>query len=243
MEEKIEEWSKYVDNIEFSDTQYVKIGSGGKKLIVSFAHHIGWFAQKTSFFKYRASRDEDVDLLFIRDAAKRWYLGELPGIGSCFQDTLNFLRQEFNKYETVVLTGFSMGGYAAILFGSLLNVNAVISFWPQVDLNYCIHHIQLLIEDDKTSESKRSAIIMRFHRELTSIRESYSGAYKHFSNISNNLNNDCKYFVAYQPPTSIFEDILHGAYHIDLIKNHPSVQTTTADKKKICDYFDSVFDL
>jgi esterase/lipase len=38
---------------------------------------------------------------------------------------------KINKYDNICFIGNSMGGYAAILFGTLLNIDNIISFAPQ----------------------------------------------------------------------------------------------------------------
>jgi esterase/lipase len=41
------------------------------------------------------------------------------------------VKKEISGYKNVIFLGTSSGGYAAILFGSLLNVNSVVAFTPQ----------------------------------------------------------------------------------------------------------------
>ena len=50
------------------------------------------------------------------------------------ETTVYYLRDKIKKYNKVVFMGVSSGGYAAILFGSLLNVTHVIAFIPQTIL-------------------------------------------------------------------------------------------------------------
>jgi hypothetical protein len=71
------------------------------------------------------------DKLFIRDFNQMWYLN---GVDS---DIFNFsklkikLNDKIKDYDKVSFVGNSMGGYAAILFGVLLNVDEVVAFSPQ----------------------------------------------------------------------------------------------------------------
>ncbi|QSE96644.1 alpha/beta fold hydrolase [Fulvivirga lutea] len=75
----------------------------------------------------------DCDKVFIRDFNQAWYhkgvSEELNSIGA-IKDYLQELLHEGN-YKRVCFIGNSMGGYAAILFGNLLKVDAVIAFAPQ----------------------------------------------------------------------------------------------------------------
>lgn len=72
--------------------------------------------------------------IFIRDIRKQWYIG---GINKDIDDPIKLL--EFLKKETagyrVFTIGSSAGGYAATLFGSLLNANRVYAFNAQFNLN------------------------------------------------------------------------------------------------------------
>ena len=76
------------------------------------------------------------DILYMKDESKQWYLGGLNGIGKNINHTIAFLRREIKNYDKVICIGGSAGGYASILFGSLLEVDAVIAFRPQTDLDY-----------------------------------------------------------------------------------------------------------
>ncbi len=75
--------------------------------------------------------------IFIRDIQKQWYLG---GINATLNSPIKLL--EFLKIETagyrIFTIGSSAGGYAAILFGSLLKANRVYAFNAQLNLNLII---------------------------------------------------------------------------------------------------------
>ena len=47
---------------------------------------------------------------------------------------MSYLKNEIKNYKNVIFIGSSSGGYAAILFGSLLNVTSVLAFIPQTIL-------------------------------------------------------------------------------------------------------------
>ena len=71
--------------------------------------------------------------IFIRDIRKQWYIG---GINSQLDTPLKlaeFLKRETKGYKVFTI-GSSAGGFAAILFGSLLNVNRVYAFNSQLNL-------------------------------------------------------------------------------------------------------------
>lgn len=75
--------------------------------------------------------------LYVRDVNQTWYHGELPAIGSGIDALARYLRRviQAQNCERVIFFGNSMGGYAAILLGWLLEVDRVIAFAPQTFIN------------------------------------------------------------------------------------------------------------
>ena len=73
--------------------------------------------------------------LYLIDRNQCWYHKGLKGRTHDIPSTIRFLRKKIRRYSEVTFIGVSMGGYAAILFGSLLNVKNVISFIPQTIIN------------------------------------------------------------------------------------------------------------
>jgi hypothetical protein len=70
----------------------------------------------------------DCDQLYIKEEIPSWYQ-------DCFIDLLLYLKVKIKKYKKVIFIGNSMGGYGAILFGSILNINKIIAFAPQTFLD------------------------------------------------------------------------------------------------------------
>lgn len=85
----------------------------------------------TSFAEY------ETNAIFIRDPGKSWYNGAIPGLSSNADDLLDLLRAHCAKFDLnrVTVAGTSMGGYAAILFGTLLGAGRVIAIGPQTVLD------------------------------------------------------------------------------------------------------------
>jgi hypothetical protein len=73
--------------------------------------------------------------LYLIDTGQCWYHKGLKGHTHNIGSTIRYLRNIINKYSEVTFIGISMGGYAAILFGSLLNIKNVIAFMPQTIIN------------------------------------------------------------------------------------------------------------
>jgi hypothetical protein len=71
---------------------------------------------------------------FYIDKHLKWYHCGIEGISVNIPETVDYLKKQIEGFTKVVFMGSSAGGTAAILFGSLLNVNTVIAFRPQTIL-------------------------------------------------------------------------------------------------------------
>ena len=72
--------------------------------------------------------------IFIRDIKKQWYLGGINAELNTPQKLFEFLREETKGYKIISL-GSSAGGFAAIIFGQLLNAEKIFSFNGQYEIN------------------------------------------------------------------------------------------------------------
>ena len=93
------------------------------------------------------------DKYFFVDKKTIWYTKGIEGITSSIDETLLYLKHIITGYENVIFIGASMGGYAAILYGSLLKVDYIIAFRPQTLIkkyldekdNNTYHDLKLII--------------------------------------------------------------------------------------------------
>jgi hypothetical protein len=205
-----EDAMKYIEKQEATEISYVKIGNNNKKLFVGFAsnRHSG-FEQKKSLMDLKYKRN-DFDVLYLRNQLQ-WYLGGLNGIGKNINHTISFLKKEFSKYDKVLCTGFSAGGYASLLFGSLLKVNKVITFNAQTDLQYIVDNLP---EDNNGGQN-----LIKRSKECPATWSKYN-------KIVNVLNKNTTYNVFYKGNKNCGTEIdliYHGDYHCDEIKNFPTV--------------------
>ncbi|MBO9584151.1 MAG: hypothetical protein J7574_08330 [Flavobacterium sp.] len=82
--------------------------------------------------------------IFLRDIRKQWYIG---GINSRLDNPhklLDFLKLETKGYK-IYTVGSSAGGYAAILFGTLLKADRVYAFNSQLNLHTIMKNSTALI--------------------------------------------------------------------------------------------------
>ena len=204
----------YINEQETTDISYVKVGSGNKKLIVSFGSngHDG-FERKTSLMKLRFEKN-NFDVLYLRNR-HQWYIGGLKGIGKNIDHTLAFLRKQFALYNKVLCIGSSAGGYASLLFGSLLSSDTVIASNAQTDLDYVVEKLPTKTQGHKTAKTN-----------LQLRKKQCCHTWNKYNKLANVLNQTTKYYVTYENQrrrTPLYEKVLHGNYHYDLIKHCPSV--------------------
>jgi hypothetical protein len=78
-----------------------------------------------------------VKRLFVRDLRQAWYHHGLPLHGDTLSDVTDTLRELIAEHEVqrLVVTGNSAGGYASLVFGTLLGADVVLCFAPQTVLD------------------------------------------------------------------------------------------------------------
>jgi len=115
-------------------------------LIISFggyAQKIGGI-QQPEFLNFLNKHFPDTDKLFYMDSHCSNYHKGIKDISTDIPSTVEHLRTKIEGHSNVLFMGNSAGGYAAILFGSLLHVKNVLAFVPQT----------ILYKDDKDPKYK-----------------------------------------------------------------------------------------
>lgn len=118
----------HIDNdylIEFNDDR--------KPLIITFGGINGGICQPLFEFKNFLKKNIDCHVIFIRDTKQSWYHRGIIGFGDSINELKNNIKEIICKinYSKIITIGGSMGGYASLLFGNLLNVNAILAFSAQ----------------------------------------------------------------------------------------------------------------
>lgn len=67
------------------------------------------------------------NILFLNNGINAWYQNEIPNFSADVHDTANKIKKysELLDCNEIIMVGVSMGGYAAILFGCLLNAKVL----------------------------------------------------------------------------------------------------------------------
>lgn len=90
-------------------------------------------------FSFKKITDElPAKKLFLRDLDRAWFLKGLRGVTSNVEETVAFLRAEAGMAgaRRIVLTGYSLGGFAALLYGALLGADEVQAISPQTFITF-----------------------------------------------------------------------------------------------------------
>ena len=219
---------RYIETQEATEISYVKVGDNNKKLIVSFSSNgvpeKDFFQRKRGLMELKYKRN-DFDVLYLKNQNK-WYLGSLKGIGKNINHTIAFLRKEFAKYDKVLCIGNSAGGYASLLFGSLLKVNNVIAFRPQTDLQYLVDNLPKNI-CLKLAEKGLTHAVCQGRKNLIKRAKECPATWSKYNKIVKVLNENVIYDVAFKGDENCEDGlqdlVLHGDYHYDQIRSFPAV--------------------
>lgn len=113
-------------------------------------------------------------LIFVRDIQKQWYL-EGVSVKNNTPELLANQLKELCKDYTIYTIGSSAGGFAALLFGSMIKAKRVYAFNAQLDLNIII----------KDSSPLINPILFKYQ---------YNESRSKYYQVSNFLNANTKYF-------------------------------------------------
>lgn len=109
---------------------------GAEVVLVFFAGFGGGFGGMPAFEFRNTVSDVAAHKLFLRDPSGLWYLGGLPSIGDSADAVAAYVRDHCARHgaKRVVTVGNSSGGYAALLFGILIDADEVHAFAPKTRL-------------------------------------------------------------------------------------------------------------
>jgi pimeloyl-ACP methyl ester carboxylesterase len=130
-----------------------------RTLLIAFGGMLGRIGTPPFEF-FSLAGEIPVKQLFVRDLHQAWYHRGLPGYGPDLESVADALRELLDAHEVdrLVIAGNSAGGYAALLFGTLLQADVVICFAPQTVLDPDVlasigdhrwdRHLEALVQDD-----------------------------------------------------------------------------------------------
>jgi pimeloyl-ACP methyl ester carboxylesterase len=125
-------------------------------LLVAFGGMKGMLGVPTFEF-FKSTGGIAVKRLFVRDLRQAWYHHGIPGHGDTIEGVSASLGALLAGHgvERLVVAGNSAGGYAAMLFGTLLQADVVLGFAPQTVIDL---EILASMNDHRWDEQVREAI-------------------------------------------------------------------------------------
>jgi hypothetical protein len=114
----------------------LELSNDSRTLLVAFGGMLGRIGMPPFEF-FSLTGDVPVKRLFVRDLRQAWYHRGMPGYGTTLTSVVESLGQLIADHDVdrLVVTGNSAGGYAALLFGTLLGADTVLCFAPQTVLD------------------------------------------------------------------------------------------------------------
>jgi hypothetical protein len=105
----------------------IDLKKNGLPLVIAFS---GLGAE---FNFVKTLKEYPVNAIFIRDLKNNWYVNGLPGVGDTVDEVCQYLTQQIALLNPskIIMVGSSAGGFAALLYGSLLKVDSILAFSPQ----------------------------------------------------------------------------------------------------------------
>jgi len=107
-----------------------------RTLLVAFGGMRGELGMPPFEF-FKATEGIAVKKLFVRDLPQAWYHRGIPGHGDTLADCAASLRRLIDRrgVDRLVVAGNSAGGYAAMIFGALMEADVALCFAPQTVLD------------------------------------------------------------------------------------------------------------
>jgi hypothetical protein len=115
-----------------------ELSPGSDRLYFIFGGIMASVDDMLPFEFYKTARILGYSKIFFRDFSQSWYQCGLRGIANDIYDLSVFLKSRINELQPkkIYFVGNSMGGFAAILFSSMLGTGKAIAFSPQSCLSF-----------------------------------------------------------------------------------------------------------
>jgi hypothetical protein len=110
--------------------------SGSELLIISFTSQGKMVrdVQSYDFFNFLENKFPHASRYFYVDIHRTCYHKGIHDKSTNIDETVEYLKHKVKKYKHVIFIGLSSGGYAALLYSSLVGISDVIAFYPQTIL-------------------------------------------------------------------------------------------------------------
>ena len=143
---------------------------------------------------YKSSQILGESRILFRDLSQLWYQCGFPSVASDVFKLSEFINRKIKKSNAkdVIFVGNSMGGFAAILFASLLGKGKAIAFSPQtfISLSKRLIHYDWRWQR-QIFNTYRKSIFKKHIYDLRSVLENNSQRFSVDIYVSNNARLDC----------------------------------------------------
>lgn len=111
-----------------------ELGSDSGTLLVAFSHRD---MPPGKFSQYKILQDLPFSKLFINCEAHTWYVDGIPGLGATVDETAQAILRirHASGARKVATFGYSMGGYASLVYGPRIAADVILAFSPEIILN------------------------------------------------------------------------------------------------------------
>jgi hypothetical protein len=159
---------EYNDKLNFIDNNLCVIYFSSNEIYYpNTSESFNYFIKTRDKFEWKQNKFPNARKhIFLRDLQKQWYLCGINNTLNNPIQLLNFLRMETYGYRIIAI-GSSAGGFAALLFGSLLNCERVYAFNAQLNLNITMNNSNLYI--DPILFAKKNDPIFNIYYNLSNI--------------------------------------------------------------------------
>lgn len=147
---------------------------------------------------FKLTKDLEINKIFLRDLNQVWYHAGIQGITKNIDDTASYVKRLIRKSKItkIYVFGGSMGGYAAILFGTLIDSDVIHAFAPQT----CLHNDEIIGSKNR----------------LKHLHNNFSKKYFDLKKIIESSCSNCLYNIYYD--SNVEADKKH-AEHIEYSRN------------------------
>lgn len=108
----------------------------GAPLVIAFGF-VSWTTRPAFDFygrlrKLEQASGQHLNKILVRDSGNAWYHRRIAGLGNHVDETAQALRELVRRIapSTITTLGQSMGAYAAVMYGLLLDAQQIIAFGP-----------------------------------------------------------------------------------------------------------------
>ena len=122
------------------------------------------------------------DIIFFHDIYNSYYNKGLYGLSNSVDTTSYYINNIIKEYTNVIFIGYGIGGYAALLYGSILNITSVIVIYPIIDINTNIISV-MNITDKYTKLQNFINNKTKYHIYINNDPNMYNKVYISYSNV------------------------------------------------------------